>query len=148
MILVFKKLEGKLVLHQNKCHPRDVPDTRRQCAKVTDQWAQGVTSWPGFVSVWPAALCTRVSMRRGRPRRWRKSVEAEPHGQPTTWLGQPATTWQVTELTKLVTPPWTPINTPLPVEIRTHTTFGDFTCKALILSVVARRSLVGRVARL
>jgi hypothetical protein len=31
----------------------------------------------------------------------------------------------------------------------THTPhFGDFTCKALILSVVARRSLVGRVTRL
>jgi hypothetical protein len=43
------------------------------------------------------------------------------------------------------------INTPLPVKVNTHTHtqhFGDFTCKALFLSVVARRSLVGRVARL
>jgi hypothetical protein len=31
--------------------------------------------------------------------------------QPTTWLGRPATTWRVTDLTKSVTPPWTPINT-------------------------------------
>jgi hypothetical protein len=35
------------------------------------------------------------------------------------------------------------------VEMRRHTPqFGDSTCKALILSVVARHSLVGRVARL
>jgi hypothetical protein len=38
-------------------------------------------SLPGFMSVWPVASCTRVYTRRGRPRRWRKSVEAEPHGQ-------------------------------------------------------------------
>jgi hypothetical protein len=42
-----------------------------------------------------------------------------------------------------------PINTPPTVEMRGHTPhFGDSTCKALILSVVARRSLVGKVARL
>jgi hypothetical protein len=64
------------------------------------------------------------------------------------WLGRPATTWQVTNLTKSVTPRWTPINTPLLVEIRTHTTFGDSTCRAPILSVVDRRSLVERVVRL
>jgi hypothetical protein len=35
------------------------------------------------------------------------------------------------------------------VEIRTHTPLhGNSTCKALILHVVARRSLVGKVARL
>jgi hypothetical protein len=38
---------------------------------------------------------------------------------------------------------------PLPVKVDTHTPhFRDFTCKALFLSVVARHSLVGRVARL
>jgi hypothetical protein len=37
--------------------------------------------------------------------------------------GRPGTTWRVTDLTKSVTPPWTPISTPLPVEINaTHTT--------------------------
>jgi hypothetical protein len=69
----------------------------------------------GFMLVWLVALCTRVYTRRGRPRRWRKLVEAETHGRPTMWLGWPATTWLVTDLTKLVTPHWTPINTPLPV---------------------------------
>jgi hypothetical protein len=38
----FKKLQGNLEFHQNKCHPRDLNDTRRQCAKAADQWAQGV----------------------------------------------------------------------------------------------------------
>jgi hypothetical protein len=41
-------------------------------------------------------------------------------GGRTPW---PATTWRVTDLTKSVTPPWTPINTPLLVKIKaTHTT--------------------------
>jgi hypothetical protein len=42
-----------------------------------------------------------------------------------------------------------PYKYPPLVEIRTQTPLhGNFTCKALILSVVARRSLVGRVAKL
>jgi hypothetical protein len=106
---------------------------------------------PGFMSVWPAASCVCVYMRRGRPRQWRRSMEAEPHGWLATWLGRLATTWQVIDITKSVTPPWTPINTPLSVEIRTHTHtphFGDSTCKASILTVVARHSLVRRMATL
>jgi hypothetical protein len=138
----FKKLQGNLEFHQNKCHPGDVPNMRRQCAKTIDSWSQGVACQLGFLSVWPAASCTRVYMRRGRPRRWRKSVETKPHGRS-------ATTWRVTDLIKSVIPPWTPINIRIQVEIRTHTPhFGYFTCKAPILSVVARHSLVGRVARL
>jgi hypothetical protein len=35
---------------------------------------------PGFMSVWPVVSCTRVYSKRGRPRWWRKSVEAEPRG--------------------------------------------------------------------
>jgi hypothetical protein len=41
----FKKLQGNLEFHQNKCHPGNVPDTR-QCANATDQWAQGVAGRP------------------------------------------------------------------------------------------------------
>jgi hypothetical protein len=45
-------------------------------------------------------------------------------------------------------PPW-PYKYSLPVKFDTHTPhFGDSTRKALFLSVVARRGLVGRVARL
>jgi hypothetical protein len=45
--------------------------------------------------------------------------------------------------------PHDPINTPLPMKVDTHTPhFGDSSCKALILSVVARYSLIRRVARL
>jgi hypothetical protein len=47
----FKKLQGKLQFHQNKCHPEGVTDTRRKCAKAADQWAQGVASQP---NPWPA----------------------------------------------------------------------------------------------
>jgi hypothetical protein len=42
----FKILYGNLEFHQNKCHLGGVPDTRRQCAKVADQWAEGVADWP------------------------------------------------------------------------------------------------------
>jgi hypothetical protein len=38
----FKKLHGKIEFHQNKCHLEGVPDMWRQCAKVANQWAQGV----------------------------------------------------------------------------------------------------------
>jgi hypothetical protein len=38
----FKKLQGNSEFHQNRCHPRGVPDMRRQCAKAADQGAQGV----------------------------------------------------------------------------------------------------------
>jgi hypothetical protein len=37
-------LQGNLEFHQTKCHPEDVPNMRRQCAKAPDQWAQGVAS--------------------------------------------------------------------------------------------------------
>jgi hypothetical protein len=139
----FKKLQGNLEFHQDRYHPGDVPDTR---SSVQRPLTNGPRGWPagqrGFMSVWPATSCTRVYTRRRRPKQWRKSVEAEPHGRL-------ATTWRVTDLTKSVTPPWTLINTPLPVKIRTHTPyFGDFICKASILSVVAKRSLVGRVVKL
>jgi hypothetical protein len=85
------------------------------------QWplTSGPRGWPvgQVLCQFGQRLRAHVSTQEGgRPMRWRKSVEAEPHGRPTN-------TWQVTDLTKLVTPPWTPINTPLPVEIRTHTTF-------------------------
>jgi hypothetical protein len=42
----FKKLQGNLEFHQNKCHPRNIPDMRRQYAKAADQWAQGVAGRP------------------------------------------------------------------------------------------------------
>jgi hypothetical protein len=104
---------------------------------------------PCFMPVWPTASRTCVYTRSRWPRRWRKSVEAAPLGQPTTWLGYPATTWHQTDLSKSVELPHGPINTPPPtVEMRWQATFGDSTCKALILSAVARYSLVGRVARL
>jgi hypothetical protein len=46
-------------------------------------------------------------------------------------------------------PPWPYKYIPLPVKVDTHTPhFRDSTCKAIFLSVVARCSLVRRVARL
>jgi hypothetical protein len=48
-------------------------------------------------------------------------MEAKLIGQLATWLGQPATTWQVTTLAKSVELPHDPINTPLPMKVDTHT---------------------------
>jgi hypothetical protein len=72
-----------------------------------------------------------------------KAVEAAPPGRP-------ATTWHQTNFSKSVELPHGPINTPSPLRWKWgHTPhFGDSTCKALILSVIARRSFVKRVARL
>jgi hypothetical protein len=65
-------------------------------------------------------------------------------------IGRPATTWRVTTLAKSVELQHCPINTrPTGGSRHTHTPyFADSTYKDLILSVVAKRSLVGRVARL
>jgi hypothetical protein len=87
-------------------------------------------------------------MRSRRPRQWRKLVEATPPGRLATWLGRLATTWRQTDFSKLVELPHGPINTPLRWKWEHTPHFRDYTCKALILSVVDRRSLVGRVARL
>jgi hypothetical protein len=105
---------------------------------------------PCFMSVWPVASRTRVNTRTRRPRRWRKLVEAAPLSRSATWLGRPTTTWCQIEFSKLVELPHDPINTPLRWKWKdTHTPyFGDSICKALILSVAARCSLVGRVVRL
>jgi hypothetical protein len=65
------------------------------------------------------------------------------------FIGRPAATWRVTASAKLVELPHGPINTPTGESRHTHTPyFGDSTCKTLFLNVVARCSLVGRVARL
>jgi hypothetical protein len=37
-----------------------------------------------------------------------ESVEAAPHGRPATWLGQPANTWQITNLIMSVITPRSP----------------------------------------
>jgi hypothetical protein len=77
-------------------------------------------------------------------------VEAELIGRLAMWLGRLTTTWGVTTSAKSVELLQGPINTPSPYWWKLEDTphFGDSTCKTLILSVVARRSLVGKVARL
>jgi hypothetical protein len=64
----------------------DVRDMRKQCAKATDPWAQGLAGQPNFESVQTKTSWTRVYTRREWLWRWRKSVEAE-------LVGRPATTW-------------------------------------------------------
>jgi hypothetical protein len=145
----------KLTKCQNHHHHGGVFDTWTEWVKPQAKRAQGPTGRPnslagrpGLKSVRPVASWTRVYSRRGRPRQWRKVVEAIPLNRPATWLAWPAANSQVTTSIKSVELPHGPINTPS-MEIRTHTPLhGNSTCKTLILSVVARRSLVGRVVRL
>jgi hypothetical protein len=60
-------------------------------------------------------------------------LEVGPDGSSAMWLGRPAITWCVTDLIKSVTPPWTPINTPLPVEFNTpHSTCSSPLVKFLL----------------
>jgi hypothetical protein len=51
------KSQGNLKFQQNKCHPRDVRDTRRQFAKATDH---------KFESVWIETSSTCVYTREGK----------------------------------------------------------------------------------
>jgi hypothetical protein len=100
------------------------------------------------MSVWPTASWTHVYTRRGRPRQWRKSVEASPPSWSAMWLGRPATTWWVTASAKSMELSHGPINTPYQWKSKHTPHFGNSTCKAPILSVVGRHSFVGRVERL
>jgi hypothetical protein len=88
---------------------------------------------PDFELVRTKTSWTHVYTRRKRLWLWRKLVEAELIGRPSTWLGWQAATWRVTASTKSVELPHDPINTPLPLKVDTHTHtphFGDSTCKA------------------
>jgi hypothetical protein len=74
----------KLTKCQNYHHHGGVFDMWIESAKPQVEQAQGPTGWPnslasrpGLKSVQPAVSRTHVYMRRGRPRQWRKAVEAE-----------------------------------------------------------------------
>jgi hypothetical protein len=92
---------------------------RRQCAKDTDQWAQGVAGRLAFEVVRTKTSWTRVYMRRQRLWWWRKLVQSK-------LIVRPAATWKVTASAKSVELPRGPINTPLSVKVDTHTTFWRF----------------------
>jgi hypothetical protein len=128
-----KQLQGKLKFHQNKCHHGNAPDTRRQCAKSTDQWAQGVAGRPApLCSLSRVCFMDTLSRRRYQGIRSLKLLEARLGGRLAMWLGRSANTWRVTDLIKLVTPPWTPINTPL-MEFKTpHSTCSSPLVKVAI----------------
>jgi hypothetical protein len=79
----------------------------------------------------------------GRPRGW-------PVGRPSAshMDGRSAVHLLQTDFVKLVEAPLCPYKAPLWQKTEHTPHFGDCTCKALILSIVARRNLVGKVARL
>jgi hypothetical protein len=61
------------------------------------------------------SLAVMLSKRQWNGTRGLESVEATLDGRLTN-------TWQITDLIKLVTAPWTPINTPSPSDGIQHTT--------------------------
>jgi hypothetical protein len=86
----FKKLQGKMEFHQNKCHPGNAPDTRRQCAKATDQWAQWVAGRPNSLADWPHFAASRgFASRAHSPGGGNKESEAESHWKPASVAAQP-----------------------------------------------------------
>jgi hypothetical protein len=133
----------KLTKCQNHHHHGGVFDTWNEWAKPRAERAQGPAG-QGLSQFDPRLrghVSTREDEGQGGGSRSTRS--------DGTWLGRPAATWRVTASAKLVEHPHDPINTPPPVEIRRHTLLlRNSTCKALILSVVARCRLVRRVARL
>jgi hypothetical protein len=59
-----------------------------------------------------------------------RNLMLEVGGSRTWWLpghvARPANTWHVTNLIKLITPPWTSINTPMLMEFKTpHSTYSS-----------------------
>jgi hypothetical protein len=107
-----------LKFHQNKCHPRGVPDTRRQCAKAADQCAQGMAGWPNPWLGYPT-LQPLVGWLHG------DTLQEVLEGNPKQKVGGGQTQWPAGHVARLVghhlafyqlnqvsNPPWTPINTP------------------------------------
>jgi hypothetical protein len=114
------------------------------------------SSWRKFTFLWPRAkpcslflasfwlLCIEITPKRlalsdrgkgseallwrcWRDLLWRWFCSANSlAGRPATWLGRPTTTWWVTASAKSLELPHGPINSPILVEIRTHTTFWRF----------------------
>jgi hypothetical protein len=132
---------------------------RRQCAKAADQWAQGVADRlnplagrPGFISVWPYGFMHTCLHKKGKA----KAAEKVSGGR-TTWLAgdvaRPIDHHLVSyRLNQVGNPSLDPYKYPSTggnQNTHTHTPhFRDSTYKAPILSVLARLSLVGKVARL
>jgi hypothetical protein len=83
----FKKLQGKLEFHQNKCHHGNAPDMRRQCAKATDQSAPGVVGRPNSLSGWPTFVaCRGFASRPALHEAVTRNPKLEVSGSWTRWL--------------------------------------------------------------
>jgi hypothetical protein len=107
-----------------------------------------LAGWPGLKPFWPMASWTCLHLKRKA-----MAVEKGSGGRSTRPAGhvaRPAGQHLVSyRLSQVGGAPPQPYKYPPPVEIRIHTPLHEnSTCKALILSVVARRCLVGRVVRL
>jgi hypothetical protein len=95
-------------------------------------WPAGQTPWPDGspyqpLTGWLHGHALQEAIIK------KPKLEVRPGGRPAMWLGRPAITWCVTDLIKSVTPPWTPINTPLPVEFNTpHSTCSSPLVKFLV----------------
>jgi hypothetical protein len=109
----FKKSQGNLEFHQNKCHLGDVLDTKRQCAKATNQWAQRVAGRPNPMAVgqllcrFGPRLLGHVSTREGNG-----YGDGESQWRLNKLASRPTATWQVTASAKSVELPYCPINIP------------------------------------
>jgi hypothetical protein len=93
--------------------------------------ASGPRGWPFGQSPWSVGPTLQPLAGRFHGDTLQEAVTGNPKpkvgGDRTRWLPSHV----VIDLTKLVTPPWTPINTPLPVEINTP----HFTCSSPLVKV-------------
>jgi hypothetical protein len=102
--------------------PRGVPDTRRQCAKADDQWAQGAADQQNPLSVSPT-LQPLVGWLRN------DTLQEVVEGNPKLKVSGGRTPWPAGhhlacyQLNQVGNPSLDPYKYPLPVEINaTHTT--------------------------
>jgi hypothetical protein len=112
---------------------------RRQCAKVANQWAQG---WPAGQIPWSVGRTLQPLMGRLYGDTLQEAITGNPKlkvsgGQTPrlpNHLARPAGHHLACyRLNQAVTPPWTPINTPLPVEIKApHSTCSSPLVKVLV----------------
>jgi hypothetical protein len=89
----FKNLQGNLEFHKNKCHLRDVPDMRRQCAKATDQWGPGgcqLAKSPGWLARFYVGLARSFMVTCLHEKGKAKAVEEVGRGLSIRLAGQVA----------------------------------------------------------
>jgi hypothetical protein len=106
---------------------------QRPLTSGTRGWPADQTPWPIGPTLQPlTGWLHRHALQEAITRNPKLEVSGSRIGDRLAmWLGRPANTWRVNNFIKSATPPWTLINTPLPMEFKTP----HHTCSSPLVKV-------------